>query len=124
MEPAINGDLTHSVMTPEDLTLKEMTDIGWFSDGDGVPDGVDECIGSSPSPTVVIYGCDSGVPNVTFPNGCKISDRIAQIAATSSNHGQFASRVAQFLNGLVKQGVITGAQKDAIQSCAGQAAIP
>lgn len=124
MEPAINADLTHSIMGPEDLTLKQMIDIGWFSDGDGVPDGEDECIGSSPSPTVVIDGCDSGVPNIVFPNGCKISDRIAQIAASSRNHGQFASRVAQFLNELVRQGVITGAQKDAIQSCAGQASLP
>jgi hypothetical protein len=124
MEPAINADLTHSVMEPEDLTLKEMVDIGWFSDGDGVPDGEDECIGSSPSPTVVIGGCDSGVPNTVFPNGCKISDRIAQLAVGAKNHGQFVSRVAQFLNELVRQGVITDAQKDAIQSCAGQAAIP
>ena len=124
MEPSINGDLTHSVEPPQDLTLKQLTDIGWFSDNDGVPDGVDECIGSSPSPTVVIDGCDSGVPNTVFPNGCKISDKIAQIAASASNHGQFASRVAQYLNQLVKQGVITGAQKDAIQSCAGQAALP
>jgi hypothetical protein len=124
MEPAINADLTHSVMAPEDLTLKQMVDIGWFSDGDGVPDGEDECIGSSPSPTVVIGGCDSGVPNTVFPNGCKISDRISQIAAGSSNHGVFASRVARFLSELVRQGVITDAQKDAIQSCAARASIP
>jgi hypothetical protein len=29
MEPAINGDLTHSVNTPEDLTFKLLQDIGW-----------------------------------------------------------------------------------------------
>ena len=39
MEPAINVDLTSSVTPPEDLTASQMTDIGWFSDGDGVPDG-------------------------------------------------------------------------------------
>ena len=43
MEPAINADLSHSV----DMTRQEMIDIGWFSDGDGVPDGRDQCIGSS-----------------------------------------------------------------------------
>jgi hypothetical protein len=29
MEPAINGDLTHSVKVPEDLTFKLLQDIGW-----------------------------------------------------------------------------------------------
>ena len=29
MEPAINGDLTHSVVTPQDLTFKLLQDIGW-----------------------------------------------------------------------------------------------
>jgi hypothetical protein len=29
MEPAINGDLTHSVLTPQDLTFALMRDIGW-----------------------------------------------------------------------------------------------
>ena len=29
MEPAINGDLTHSVLPPQDLTFKLLQDIGW-----------------------------------------------------------------------------------------------
>jgi hypothetical protein len=29
MEPAINGDLTHSLQPPEDLTFKLLQDIGW-----------------------------------------------------------------------------------------------
>ena len=29
MEPAINGDLTHSVLAPQDLTFKLFQDIGW-----------------------------------------------------------------------------------------------
>ncbi len=29
MEPSINGDLTHSVQTPEDLTWELLQDIGW-----------------------------------------------------------------------------------------------
>jgi PA domain len=31
MEPAINGDLTHNVTTPSDLTFSEMRDIGWVA---------------------------------------------------------------------------------------------
>jgi hypothetical protein len=29
MEPAINGDLTHDVAPPRDLTLPLLKDIGW-----------------------------------------------------------------------------------------------
>jgi hypothetical protein len=41
MEPAINGDLTHSVTLPEDMTLALLRDVGWFPDSNlnGVPDG-------------------------------------------------------------------------------------
>ena len=31
MEPAINGDLTHNVTPPSDLTFSEMRDIGWVA---------------------------------------------------------------------------------------------
>ena len=63
MEPSINADLTASVRPPEDLTSSQMTDIGWFSDGDGVPDGKDNCIGSDLRPTVVIGTCNSKAGN-------------------------------------------------------------
>jgi hypothetical protein len=29
MEPAINGDLTHEVTVPKDLTFELLKDIGW-----------------------------------------------------------------------------------------------
>jgi hypothetical protein len=40
MEPAINGNLTHNLKSPDDLTLELMRDVGWFPDGnlDGTPD--------------------------------------------------------------------------------------
>lgn len=120
MEPAINADLTHSV----DLTRQEMIDIGWFSDGDGVPDGVDQCIGSSRDATVIIDGCNSGVPNTTFSTGCRISDQINDCAVGAGNHGGFVSCVAHLTNDLKKAGVISGSQKGAIQSCAGGVNIP
>lgn len=120
MEPAINADLTHGV----DLARQEMIDIGWFSDGDGVPDGRDECIGSSTSATVVIDGCNSGVTNTTFANGCRITDQINDCAVAASNHGSFVSCVSHLTNDLKKAGVISGSQKGAIQSCAGGANIP
>lgn len=120
MEPAINPDLTHGI----DLARQEMIDIGWFSDGDGVPDGRDECIGSSTDATVVIDGCNSGVTNTTFANGCRITDQINDCAVAATNHGSFVSCVAHLTNDLKKAGVISGSQKGAIQSCASGASIP
>ena len=126
MEPNINGDLTHNVSPPFDLTLPLLRDVGWFPDADldGVPDDEDQCSGSNLAPTVVIGTCDSGVPNTTSPTGCTISDLIAKCAAGAGNHGGFASCVAHLGNDLKKAGVITGAQKGAIQSCAAGAQIP
>lgn len=117
MEPAINSDLTHGV----DLTRQEMIDIGWFSDGDGVADGVDQCIGSSRSATVVIDGCDSGVTNTTFATGCRITDQVNDCTVGAGNHGAFVSCVAKLTDTLKNQGVISANQKGAIQSCAARA---
>jgi hypothetical protein len=116
MEPAINADLTHSV----DLTRQEMIDIGWFSDGDGVPDGVDQCIGSSRAPTVVISGCDTKVPNITFPTGCKISDRINDCTIQWNPRAPlpFLSCVVHLYSDLKTAGVvITRDQRSAIDRC-------
>lgn len=126
MEPFISGDLTHSVTTPQDMTLPLLRDVGWFPDADldGVPTDADCDDTSDFSPTVVIGGCDTGVPNVLFTDGCTLSDKIQAIGAGASNHGQFVSGVAHFTNALKKAGIITGAQKDAIQGCAGGASIP
>lgn len=126
MEPAINPDLTHNLKAPDDLTLELLRDVGWFPDAD--LDGLataDDCDDTSDfSPTVVIDGCDTGVPNVFFTSGCTLSDLIQQIGATSGNHGQFVSGVAHLTNELRKAGIITNNQKSAIQSCAAGASIP
>lgn len=50
MEPAINPDLTHNLTAPEDLTLAQMRDVGWFADAqlDGIPDDVQICMQQGP----------------------------------------------------------------------------
>ena len=93
------------------------------SDCDGIPDDIDACPHSDLSATVVIGGCDSGVPNTLFANGCTIADLIAHCAASASNHGQFVSCVAELTNTLKANGAITGKQKGAIQSCAAKSSI-
>ncbi len=85
MEPAINVDLTSSLQPPEDLSASQMTDIGWFSDADGVPDGLDSCIGSDTSTTVVIKGCNSRAGNDVQANGCTVADDIDRCATTFAN---------------------------------------
>ncbi len=76
--------------------------------------------------TVIIDGRDTGVPNavVDTDNLCTISDLIEDCAESASNHGEFVSCVAHLTNGLKAEGIITGDQKGAIQSCAARAAIP
>jgi hypothetical protein len=126
MEPNINGDLTHNVAPPSDLTLPLLRDVGWFpdADNDGVPDDVDCEPHSNFAPTVVIGTCDSGVPNTFFTTGCTISDLVHHCATGARNHGAFVSCVAHLGNDLFNAGVITEAQKDAIQSCAGRTRNP
>jgi len=120
MEPAINGDLTHSVSPPQDLTLPLLRDVGWFPDADldGVPDDVDCEPNSDFRPSVVVGTCDSGVPNTFFTNGCTIADLVQHCAVGAKNHGGFVSCVAHLTNDLKSAGIITGDQKGAIQSCA------
>jgi hypothetical protein len=118
MEPAINSDLTHSVQPPQDLTLSLMTDIGWFSDNDGVPDGRDACLGTPR--TVVIQGCDSGSRNPVDATGCNpLSEVIlASCAVNPKNHGQFVSCVNKITKDYASAGKITGREKGQIQACA------
>ncbi len=118
MEPAINSDLTHNLTAPFDLTLELLRDVGWFADADldGVPNETDCTANSDLGATVVIGGVNTRVPNVLFTNGCTITDLTELIRTSAKNHGQYVSGVARLTNTLVKNGVITGAQKGAIQS--------
>ena len=126
MEPAINPDLTHSVKAPEDLTLELLRDLGWFADADldGKANELDCDATSDMSATVVIDGENTGVPNVMFTSGCTISDLIQRIGADAANHGGFASGVAHLGNALRDAGIITGDQKDRLQSAAAHANVP
>jgi hypothetical protein len=121
MEPAINGDLTHKVKAPDDLTFELLRDEGWTfpdADSDGVVDDEDCNPNSDLRPTIVIGAINTGVPNTLFENGCTSSDLIARLAASARNHGAFVSAVAHLTNQWVQAGLITGQQKGAIQSAA------
>jgi PA domain len=122
MEPAINGDLTHKVKAPDDLTFELLRDIGWTfpdADSDGVVDDEDCNPNSDTAATIVIGGIDTGVPNTLFANGCTMSDLLTDLFNNhTANHGDYASAVSALTNQWKTDGLISGAQKGAIQSAA------
>ena len=91
------------------------------TDGDGVPDPDDACPSSDLAETLVIAGCDSGVANHLFDDGCTMGDRIAGCAADAGNHGRFVSCIAQLTHDWADEGIITSRDKGPIQRCAAQA---
>jgi hypothetical protein len=108
----------------QDSNETETTAMSEDSDGDGFTDFCDECPDSDLSPTVVINGCDSGVPNQLFDSGCTMIDVIMQCEEGAGNHGGFVSCVAHLLNEWKWAGIISGDDKELIQSCAAQSDIP
>jgi hypothetical protein len=100
------------------------------SDGDGIIDRLDECPNSIVTATILVHGCDSGVPNPLDANGCTLADKlqldeaIAAAASGARNHGTFASNMAHYLNAKVAAGVITLTEQKAIMSCVGALRLP
>jgi len=115
MEPAINGDLTSSVTPPEDLTTSLFTDIGWYSDGDGVPDGKDSCIGSDIRPTVFIGRCNTKAGNDIQTNGCTVADDLN--ACNDSRPLQYLACIAKTTAALRKAKVISPREEPGILIC-------
>ena len=71
----------------------------------------------------MIEQCDTGVENQLIDDTC-MSDLIANCEEDAKNHGDYVSCVAHLTNDWKKDGLITGTEKDAIQSCAAEADIP
>ena len=124
--PDTDGDGVNDgdeVAAGSDPTVADVSD----SDGDGVSDPDDEYPNSDIRATVVIGGVDSGVANVRFDTGYTLADIVAMNTqscnANVGNHGKYVSCVAKALNALRKSGVITDAEKDALQSAAGQSSV-
>ncbi len=86
-------------------------------DGDGVCNVDDTCPASDLSATVVIDACDSGAANAVGPDGCTISDQIADLDAGTSSDRAFTRGVRRLLRRLTRSGVISGADEAAIRSC-------
>lgn len=120
MELAPAPDLEPALGGPDDLTIALMTDLGWFSDHDGVPDGRDQCIQSDAAPTIVLGDCDSGVVNRTSPVGCTASDALAGCDGSGS-HSQYVHCILETTDRLIEAGLIAQQDKGRIVRCAGGA---
>lgn len=97
MEPFINSDLRSA--TNLDLTPALMQDVGWEIE------------------SLKIGSCDTGVPS-TLANGAMLHALVDACAADAKNRGQFVSCVSNLTNNAKSEGLLTGRQKGAIESCA------
>lgn len=112
----VNADapyVSNAVSDHDGVVLFVMTD----HDGDDLPDDVDACPTGDVRPTVVIDGCDSGAPNLAFAGGCTLADELRKIRENARNHGQAVAESGKLLNQLMKDGLLTGEQKGAIEAC-------
>ena len=75
--------------------------------------------------SVIIAGCDSEIPNVTwFNTGCTTSDYITACANNAKNHGHFVKCVRRFTKTFEDNGLLNKGDKGSLQSCAAQAKLP
>ncbi len=94
------------------------------TDFDGVLDDEDACPDSTLTATIIIDGCDTGVDNMLFDDGCTMADLIAECGDGASNHGAFVRCVQQLNKDWQDARLISRREKVAIQNCATQANIP
>jgi hypothetical protein len=89
------------------------------SDGDEICDDVDACPDSDMSPTVVIYGCDSGVANEEYDSGCTLADRIAARLPDENARGRrFWAGIVHMLIDFRREGLIDRQETRALFRCA------
>jgi hypothetical protein len=99
-------------------TILHYSGVTSDDDDDGVPNNIDRCPDSSLNPTIVIGGCNTGVINQLFEDGCTMQDLTNECLINARNRG---GCVASLTNEWKKQGLITGKEKGSIQSCAAKA---
>ena len=97
---------------------------GVDTDHDGLCDGDDACPASDVAATIVIDGCDTGVANASFKDGCTMADELAVCAESPRNHGRYVSCVAKLANTWKRAGLLAAGEKGKIVRCAARANIP
>jgi hypothetical protein len=98
MEPFITSDLRSSLNV--DLTTSLFQDIGWQTE-------------------FSVGGCGAGTGSPEGPGGgIYYAGPLYHCANNARNHGQFQSCATQYLNSLRNAGIISGATKGKLNSCA------
>lgn len=96
------------------------------ADGDGVPDGQDDCPDSDLRESVWIGECDTGLPNliggaIVDTGGCSLADHVQQLlddtAAGADNSGRAIASTIKSLHALAGEGLIDRSQIGAIVRC-------
>jgi PA domain len=112
MEPSINGDLTHNLIPPFDLTLAEMHDMGWFTDAN--LDGTEDA-------TVIINHCDTRMPNEFTANGALLADQARVWLRECGAPSSAAQRIEACFDRTVKAAkaadIIDGKQSAHLRQC-------
>ncbi|MEX0331222.1 MAG: hypothetical protein AB3N64_07350 [Puniceicoccaceae bacterium] len=110
--------LTHSGVLEGEIVPDEP--ILLDSDGDGLMDDVDPYPLSDMSPTVVLLGVDTGVPNMipgvpVEESGTTLADVVLDLeqsaASSTDNHGQYVKELGQAFKLLERDGWINGRQR-------------
>jgi predicted extracellular nuclease len=93
--------------------------VGLFpdADADGVTDARDECPHSQLAETVVLRGCDSGVPEALDVAGCTLADRLVALAEASRHRGERARRARRWLLEQVASGTLARRHFGPILAC-------
>lgn len=86
-------------------------------DNDGVLDIHDERPYSDIRPYTFVGNCNTSTPNVVFPNGLTMNDRIADVIAESTKHNELAKGIRELSNEAEDLGLITKADKRFIHLC-------
>jgi len=80
---------------------------------------------SDPAPRMLhMGGVDTGVPDLTLPDGTTFSGLIADCATDARNHGQFVRCVAGLADTWLLEGYISGADRGRIVSAAARSGSP
>lgn len=93
--------------------------IGLFPDADrdGFTDARDACPHSILADTVVLGGCDSGVPESLDPGGCTTADGLLAVAETARQRGELASEANRWLAQRIDGGILERRDRGALLAC-------
>ena len=87
------------------------------SDGDGVPDSEDAHPNSTTTPTIELFGSDTGVENRIGEDGTTLADRFDALPTPEElrNQGRFVSRFVDLLKDLQRDGLLSKSEAKAIK---------